>query len=44
MLFCWFDFLDLKAVKELNGKKKKKILGLVVEGIIPESKLNGCVS
>ena len=21
MLFCWFDFLDRKAVKELYGKK-----------------------
>ena len=24
MLFCWFDFLDIKAVKEFYGKKTGK--------------------
>ena len=24
MLFCWIDFLDMKAVKELYGKKTGK--------------------
>ena len=24
MLFCWFHFLDMKAVKELYGKKTGK--------------------
>ena len=24
MLFCWFNFLDIKAIKELHGKKTGK--------------------
>ena len=24
MLFCWFKFLDMQAVKELDGKKTGK--------------------